>query len=227
MKKVMMIAALACAAWAADYSHMSTEQLMNMRGNVSTNECPSFHQEMQKRMQRMSPQERQHYMNSGYGMGMGGNSMMKMMSFNDFDINHNGFITKFEFQKGQEKCRARMQKMRGYNGQGMMGRNYMKPMMTFRDFDINHNGFITKFEFQKGHEKCMARMQKMQNNCGYNNQGMMRGNPMMNNNNMGGGMNSTGGRMMNNNTGGMMNNSGSGRTYNNTGIDRNRTMPPK
>ncbi len=228
MKKMIMIAALACVAWATDFSHMSTERLMNMRGNVNPNECPAFQQEMQQRMQRMTPQQRQYYMNSGYGMGMGKNSMMKMMSFREFDLNRNGFITPREFKRGQEKCMARMQKMRGYNAQGM-GRNYMKPMMSFRDFDINHNGYITKWEFQKGHEKCMARMKKMQNSCGYNGQRMMgtSGNSMMNNN-MGGGMNNNDGRMMNNNNGGgMMNNSGSGRSYNNAVTDKNRTMPPK
>ena len=77
-----MIAALACVAWATDFSHMNTERLMNMRGNVSPNECPAFEHEMQKRMQRMTPQQRQYYMNSGYGMG--GNSMMKMMTFREF-----------------------------------------------------------------------------------------------------------------------------------------------
>ena len=71
MKRLMIIGLLASGAFAADFSHMSTEDMMNMRGSVPVGDRPTFQQEMQKRMQSMSPQERQKYMQKNRGMGQG------------------------------------------------------------------------------------------------------------------------------------------------------------
>ena len=71
MKKVILLALLATAAWSADYSHMSTEELMNMRGSISSADRPDFKAEMQKRMQSMSQEERQEMMQNNGGKGMG------------------------------------------------------------------------------------------------------------------------------------------------------------
>ena len=71
MKKVILLALLATAAWSVDYSQMSTEELMNMRGSISSADRPAFKAEMQKRMQSMSQEERQKMMQSRGGKGMG------------------------------------------------------------------------------------------------------------------------------------------------------------
>ena len=80
----------------------------------------------------------------GYNaQSMGRNYMKPMMSFRDFDINHNGYITKWEFQKGHEKCMARMQKMQntcGYNGQRMMGTGGNTMMNNNMGGDMHNNG---------------------------------------------------------------------------------------
>jgi hypothetical protein len=70
MKKVIVLALLATAAWSVDFSQMSTEELMNMRGTLSFSDRPAFKAEMQKRMQNMSQEERQQLM-KGHGKGMG------------------------------------------------------------------------------------------------------------------------------------------------------------
>ncbi len=64
----------AATAWAVtDYSAMTTSQLANMRTtmqNATEQERNAFHNEWMKRMQQMSPSERQQYM-QGQGAGMG------------------------------------------------------------------------------------------------------------------------------------------------------------
>ena len=72
MKRLLTIALLATGAFAADFSQMSTEEMMNMRGSVPVDDRPTFQQEMQKRMQSMTPQERQKYKGMrGQGMRYG------------------------------------------------------------------------------------------------------------------------------------------------------------
>ena len=74
MKRLIIMALIASGAWAADFSQMSTEDMMNMRGSVPVDARPAFQQEMQKRMQSMTPHERQKYkgMSKGKGKGRGG-----------------------------------------------------------------------------------------------------------------------------------------------------------
>jgi len=68
-----MIASL----YAVDFTNMSTEDMMQMRGNVPVDQRDDFRQEMHKRMQSMTPQERQQYGMQGQGMmGMGNQGMM-------------------------------------------------------------------------------------------------------------------------------------------------------
>ncbi|MBT8349055.1 MAG: DUF1104 domain-containing protein, partial [Sulfurovum sp.] len=80
MKKLIIIGMLAASSvWAADFVQMNTEDMMNMRGSVPLDDRPAFQQEMQKRMQSMSPEERQKYKSMrgqgmGQGKGMGQNS---------------------------------------------------------------------------------------------------------------------------------------------------------
>lgn len=68
----------ASLAFGADYSSMSTEELASMRGKMQTatvQERSAFQQEWQKRIQTMTPEERQKYLGkpqgSGQGMGPG------------------------------------------------------------------------------------------------------------------------------------------------------------
>ncbi|MEN8148038.1 MAG: DUF1104 domain-containing protein [Campylobacterota bacterium] len=71
MKTLWMTLALAAMVMAADYGHMSTEEMMHMRGNVPVEERAEFREEMQKRMQHMTPQERKKYQKSSPGMMQG------------------------------------------------------------------------------------------------------------------------------------------------------------
>ena len=117
MKRLMIITLFVAGAWAADFSHMSTEEMLNMRGSVPVDDRPIFQQEMQRRMQSMTPQERQKYKSVGQGMGMnkgqgrgmgrgegmGGNCMKNQPTFTQFDLNSDGKITKNELEEARAK----------------------------------------------------------------------------------------------------------------------------
>jgi hypothetical protein len=87
MRQILSTSALLCAlglaagtAWAAtDYSAMTTEELAAKRGamqNATVEERNAFHNEWQKRIQQMQPEDRQKYMQGqGAGMGQGSGAM--------------------------------------------------------------------------------------------------------------------------------------------------------
>jgi len=155
MKKVIMLALLASGAWAADFSQMSTEELMNMRGTISVNERPAFRAEMQKRMQTMTPAQRQQFMQSspggGQGMGKGmaprgtqgmgkGQNMQNRPTFATYDLNSDGKITQKEFYDGQAEHMT--QKV----NEGKMMRN-AENAPTFESIDANSDGTVSPAEF--------------------------------------------------------------------------------
>ncbi len=179
MKRLLIIALLASGAWAADFSQMSTEQMMNMRGSVPIDDRPAFQQEMQKRMQSMSPHERQTYMQRnkgmgqgqgmmgqgkgmGQGMGMGQKRMMNQPQFTDYDLNNDGAISENEFQE------ARAKRMNQRTEEGKMLRNAGNAP-SFADIDTNKDGTLSQEEFQS------HQAQQMQNKGNRAGQGMGRG----------------------------------------------------
>ena len=76
-KKWFLALALPMAVMATDFTQMSTEELVGMRGTLSQDQRADFRAEMQKRMSQMTPQERQALMEKlrgsrkGQGMGRG------------------------------------------------------------------------------------------------------------------------------------------------------------
>ncbi|UFH58077.1 EF-hand domain-containing protein [Sulfurovum mangrovi] len=150
MKKFIMITSLLVSSgFGADLSQVSTDELA---------------QEMQKRMQSMTPQERQQYRGAGM-MGMGqmgkcGNGMgkmkpkrmMQMSKFSDCDLNNDGVILEKEFQE------ARAKRMNQRAEEGRMLQNAGKAPM-FADVDTNKDGKITQDEFQ-AHQQQMRMKNK-------------------------------------------------------------------
>jgi len=157
MKKVITIALLASGAFAADFSQMSTEEMMNMRGSVPVDDRPTFQQEMQKRMQSMTPEERQKYqgmkgMGQGKGMGMGQNRMKNQPTFAEFDLNNDGAITQNELEE------ARTKRMNQNAKDGKMLRNAGNAP-AFSDIDTNNDGSVSQEEFSL-HQSQKMNMQK-------------------------------------------------------------------
>jgi Ca2+-binding EF-hand superfamily protein len=147
MKRLLIIGLLASAAWAADFSQMSTEDMMNMRGSVPADERPAFQEEMQKRMQSMSPDERQKYMNTrgmGQGKGMmggGQNCMKNLPTFEQYDLNNDGKITQSELEE------ARAKRMSQKSQEGKMLRNAGNAP-AFSTMDKNNDGILNQEEFR-------------------------------------------------------------------------------
>lgn len=162
MKRLMIIALLASGSWAADFSQISTEEMMNMRGSVPVDDRPVFQQEMQKRMQSMTPQERQKYkgmrgqgqgMGQGKGMGMGQNCMKNQPTFAEFDLNNNGAITQKELEE------ARAKRMNQKAKEGKMLRN-VGNAPAFATMDKNNDGILNQEEFR------LHQTEQMKNNKG-------------------------------------------------------------
>jgi len=74
LKKIILTTTIVVSSlFAVDYSNMSTENMMNMRGNVDPSERDAFRNEMQKRVGAMSEEDRKAFMkNKGEGRGMQG-----------------------------------------------------------------------------------------------------------------------------------------------------------
>ncbi len=163
MKRLLIIGLLTSATWAADFSHMSTEVMMKMRGSVPADDRPAFREEMQKRMQSMSMEERQKYMqtkgmgmgqNMGKGMMGGGQKCMKNMPmFEHYDLNNDGKITQSELEEARAKRMSKKAK------EGKMLRN-AKYAPAFADMDKNKDGSLNKEEFRMHKMEQMKRWNK-------------------------------------------------------------------
>ena len=170
MKKLLMMGLLASGVWATDFSQMSTEEMMSMRGSVPVAERTAFRAEMQKRMQRMNDDEWGKYM--GQGMGANRNKSMQMQpTFKEYDLNNDGKITPSELED------ARAKRMSQNAEEGKMLRN-AKNAPAFTDMDKNKNGSLDQEEFGLHQTEEMAKSNKNDFPCNCPGarmgQGMMR-----------------------------------------------------
>lgn len=167
MKRLITIALLASGAFAADFSQMSTEEMMNMRGSVPVADRPAFQQEMQKRMQSLTPEERQKYkgmrgqaQGMGQGKGMRQNCMKNQPTFAEYDLNNDGAITQKELEE------ARTKRMNQKAKEGKMLRNAGNAP-AFATMDINNDGILNQEEFRLHQVEHMQMKNKA--NCAPNN----------------------------------------------------------
>ena len=167
MKSLLMIGLLASAVWAADYSQMSTEDMMKMRGSVSAEDRPAFRAEMQKRMQSMSDEEWQKYMGQGM-MGKRGYCKKSQPTFEQFDLNNDGKITESELKEAREKRMAQKK------AEGKMLRN-AKNAPAFADMDKNKDASLDREEFRLHQEEQMKKWSKRQGACGCPSKGKGQG----------------------------------------------------
>jgi len=77
LKRIILISVLIVgSAFATDYSFMSNEEMMEMRGNVPEEDREAFRTEMQSRVGSMSEEEKSKFMQSkGQGQGNGSGNM--------------------------------------------------------------------------------------------------------------------------------------------------------
>lgn len=82
MKKIILAATLlSVGLFAVDYTQMTTEELNAMRGTIAVEDRDAFRAEMQSRMQAMTTEERQAYIEqrqaSGQSMGQGNGQRLR------------------------------------------------------------------------------------------------------------------------------------------------------
>ncbi len=149
MKRIIILALLASATWAVDFTQISTEELTNMRGNISVNDQAAFRAEMQKRMQMMTPEQRQQFMQNrrgGQSQGMNNNKRSNSKgrqnrpTFATYDLNSDSKITQKEFYDAQAN------RMTQKANEGKMMRNAQNAP-TFTSIDANNDGIVTQAEF--------------------------------------------------------------------------------
>jgi len=165
MKRLITLALFASGIFAADFSQMSIDEIMSMRGNVPVADRPAFQEEMQKRMQSMTPQERQKYkgmrgqgqgMGQGKGMGMRQNCMKNQPIFAEYDLNNDGAITQKELEEARAKRMSQKAK------EGKMLRNAGNAP-SFASMDKNNDGILNEEEFRLHQAEHMQI--KMNENC--------------------------------------------------------------
>jgi Ca2+-binding EF-hand superfamily protein len=169
MKKLITIALFVSGTFAADFSHMSIDEMINMHGSVPVADRPAFQEEMQKRMQSMMPQERQKYkgmrgqgqgIGQGKGMGMRQNCMKNQPIFAEYDLNNDGAITQKELEE------ARTRRMNQKANEGKMLRNAGKAP-SFASMDKNSDDILNQEEFRLHQAEHMQIKNK--GNCTANN----------------------------------------------------------
>ena len=173
MKKIIILALLASVVCTADFSQMTTDEMISMRGSVPVADRPAFQEEMQKRMQSLTPEERQKYksisgvgqglgMGQGTGIGMRQNYMKIQPDVAEYDLNNDGAIT----QKELEEVRAKRMKQKVKEGK--MLRNAGNAP-AFATMDKNNDGLLNQEEFR------LHQTQQMKNKGNYPVQGTRAG----------------------------------------------------
>ena len=134
--------------FAGDYSSMSTEDMMHMRGNVAVEKRDAFRTEMLKRMKNMSVEEKQKF-KSKYGQGR----MMSQMMMGDTQV----------MKQNRMMSQGRMMMSQGQimmnNGQMMRNSKQMNKTQRVRRIQMMmNNGQMMKNNGQKGKKRILLYM---------------------------------------------------------------------
>jgi len=153
MKRTLLLSGLlAMGLWAVDYSQMTTEQLIELRGSVPVEDRDAFRAEMQSRLQTMTPEERAAFTASRQAnpaaMQKGGTPP----TFAQLDQNGDGKITEAELEA------ARNARMAAQAEDGRLLKNAGNAP-SFATLDKNGDGAVDATEFQA---QQTSRMQTMQ-----------------------------------------------------------------
>jgi hypothetical protein len=142
-KTVLAIGFLAITLMATDYSEMTTEELISLRGTVAVEDRADFRAEMQSRVATMTPEEQATFRASRQGQGMRGQgqSGANQPTFAEFDLDGDGKITDTELET------ARADRMAKNAEDGKLLRN-AGDAPEFSTLDTSGDGSIDATEFQ-------------------------------------------------------------------------------
>ncbi len=159
-KSILLASVLAMSLWAVDYSQMTTQQLIELRGSVPIEDRDAFRAEMQSRMQTMTAEEiaafRASRQATGMRMNQAGNQGANIPTFAQFDTDGDGKISEAELEA------ARSARIKAQAADGRLLKN-VDNAPSFSTLDANGDGFIDASEFQTQQQMHMqSRMQNMQ-----------------------------------------------------------------
>ena len=142
-KSIFLASVLVMSLWAVDFSQISTEELMSMRGSVPVEDRDAFRAEMQKRLQTMTPEEIAAFRASRQANPMGARGVMgaNAPKFSDLDKDGDGKITQAELEA------ARAARMEAKANEGRLLKNAGNAP-DFATLDANKDGVIDASEFQ-------------------------------------------------------------------------------
>ena len=139
-KTVLTMSLLTIGLLAVDFSQMTTQELIDMRGTVAVEDRDAFRAEMQSRVAKMTPEERTAFRASrqatGQKMGYAG---ANQPTFTDLDKDGNGLISEAELTE------ARNAKMVKNVEAGKLLRN-AENAPKFSTIDTNGDDSIDKTE---------------------------------------------------------------------------------
>jgi len=149
MKKTLLtIGVLTLGLMATDFSSMTTEELIALRGTVAVEDQADFRAEMQSRLATMTPEERAAFTASRQATGgMGGGATPP--TFADIDQDGDGKITQAELDAAQ----ADRQASNAAAGKLLLNSDSAP---TLADLDTNGDGVIDETEFQTNQTAQMA-----------------------------------------------------------------------
>ncbi|MCH9741182.1 MAG: DUF1104 domain-containing protein [Epsilonproteobacteria bacterium] len=167
-KTVLTIGFLTIGLMAADFSQLTTEELIDMRGTVAVEDRADFRAEMQSRVATMTAEEQAAFRDSRQGVGMGGQGKAgaNQPTFEDFDADGDGKISQTEL----ETARANRMAQNAEDGKALRNAGTAP---AFESIDSNGDGSVDATEFQS-HQTTQVE-NRVNGNNGQGGQGMGRG----------------------------------------------------
>ena len=169
-KSILLAGVLAMSLWAVDYSQMTTEELIALRGSVPVEDRDAFRAEMQSRLQSMSAEELAAFQASrqATGAGQGAVQGASAPTFAELDLNGDGKIS------AEELDAARSARMSARAADGKLLKN-ADNAPAFSTLDKNGDGFIDASEFQTQQQLTASqRMQGMNQRMNQSAQGIQQ-----------------------------------------------------
>ncbi len=154
-KTVLTLGLLTLGLMATDFSSMTTEELIELRGTVSVDEQADYRTEMLSRVDSMSSDEldalrASRQANSvGMGRGQGGGSLAVQPKLIDFDTDGDGLISEAEFDA------ARADRLAENSADGRLLAN-ADDAPDFATIDIDGDGMIDASELETHQTAQMA-----------------------------------------------------------------------
>ncbi len=150
MKRVLLsMGLLTLGLMATDFSSMTTEELIALRGTVAVEDQADFRAEMQSRVANMTPEERAAFTASRQAAQGAGGGAVTPPTFSDIDKDGDGKITQEELDAMQ----ADRQAANSEAGKLLLNSDSAP---TLADLDTNGDGVVDESEFLAHQSEQMA-----------------------------------------------------------------------